>query len=151
MGSTLGPLAPCGSLCLSHGLRFALWWRSGRAMIVSVPKSDCAVTQDEEWGCPRCFWRLRGIEKAFWPKCLQAALDADSPGGAYRVEFLSNTELFPFKPAAYCQREHYTVCFRPSNRRPCRCCARPKTLPLLRSARTLMVSGSLSGGAGRHS
>ena len=29
--------------------------------------------------------------------------------GAYRIEFLSNTQLFPFKPAAYCQREHYTV------------------------------------------
>ena len=53
----------------------------GRAMILSVPKSDCAVTQDEEWGCPRCFWKLRGIEKAFWPKCLQAALSADTPGG----------------------------------------------------------------------
>ena len=81
----------------------------GRAMIVSVPKSDCAVTQDEDWGCPRCFWRLRGIDKGFWPHCLQRAASADSPGGAYRVELLSNTALFPFKPAAYCQREHYTV------------------------------------------
>ena len=78
-------------------------------MIVSVPKPDCAVTQDSEWGCPRCFWKLRGIDKGFWPKCLQAALTADTPGGAYRIEFLSNTNLFPFKPAAYCQREHYTV------------------------------------------
>ena len=81
----------------------------GRAMLVSVPKADCAVTQDEEWGCPRCFWRLRGIDKSFWPKCLQEALTADTPGGAYRVEFVSNTQLFPFKPAPYCQREHYTV------------------------------------------
>ena len=32
---------------------------------VSVPKADCAVTKDEEWGCPRCYWMLRGIEKRF--------------------------------------------------------------------------------------
>jgi hypothetical protein len=25
------------------------------------------------------------------------------------VQLLSNTELFPFKPAAYCHREHYSV------------------------------------------
>ena len=81
----------------------------GKAMLISVPKSNCAVTQDADWDCPRCYWRLRGIEKGFWPKCLQAALSADAPGGAYRIEFLSNTALFPFKPAAYCQREHYTV------------------------------------------
>ena len=31
----------------------------GRAMIVSVPKASCATTQDSEWDCPRCFWKLR--------------------------------------------------------------------------------------------
>ena len=82
----------------------------GRAMIVSVPKSDCAVTQDAEWDCPRCFWRLRGIDKAFWAKCLTATASASAAGGAFRVELLSNTQLFSAnKPAAYCHREHYTV------------------------------------------
>ena len=81
----------------------------GRAMLVSVPKSNCAVTRDADWGCPRCFWTLSGISKGFWPRCLQEALSTDSVGGAYRIEFLSNTALFPFKPSAYCQREHYTV------------------------------------------
>ena len=75
----------------------------GRAMIVSVPKANCAVTQDEEWGCPKCYWKLRGIDKSFWPKCLQAAATADAAGGAYRIEYVSNTQLFPHKPAAYCQ------------------------------------------------
>ena len=81
----------------------------GRAMLVSVPKSSCAVTQDAEWGCPGCFWTLSGIAKPFWPRCLLEAMSTDGPGGAFRIEFLSNTELFPCKPAAYCQREHSTV------------------------------------------
>ena len=81
----------------------------GRAMLVSVPKADCAVTRDEEWGCPRCYWQLRGIEKGFWSKCLLSGGAGGAADGAYRIEFLSNTQLFPFKPAAYCQREHYTV------------------------------------------
>ena len=83
----------------------------GRAMIVSVPKPDCAVTQDAEWDCPQCYWTLRGIDKGFWQRCLQLqpSSAASGGGGAYRVELVSNTALFPFKPASYCHREHYTV------------------------------------------
>ena len=62
------------------------------------------VTQDAEWDCPRCFWRLPAVDKDFWPRCLKA-----SGGEGLRVQLLSNTELFPFKPAAYCHREHYSV------------------------------------------
>eukprot|EP00966_Prymnesium_polylepis_P084218 1949337-Prymnesium_polylepis.1 len=71
-------------------------------MVVSVPKPNCSGTVDAEWGCPACYWALPAVPKAFWAACL-------APAGSYRVELLSNTQLFPHKPAAYCQREHYSV------------------------------------------
>ena len=97
-------------------------------MIVSVPKPDCAVTQDAEWDCPQCFWTLRGIEKGFWHKCLplQPSSTAAGAGGAYRVEILSNTALFPFKPASYCHREHYTVVIHKKSPASVRIFAQPK-------------------------
>ena len=75
----------------------------GRAVIASVPKDTCAVTQDAEWDCPRCFWKLKSVSKEFWASCLKGG------GEGLRVQLLSNTDLFPAKPAAYCQREHYSV------------------------------------------
>lgn len=83
----------------------------GRAMIVSVPKPLCAETRDVEWGCPRCYWKLPSIDKGFWAKCLQLQAGGGSAGagGAYRVEIIANTLLFPTKPATYCHREHYSV------------------------------------------
>ena len=59
----------------------------GRAMIVSVPKPDCAVTQDSEWGCPRCFWKLRGIDKGLLAKMLTGGSDGRHAGRgvSYRV------------------------------------------------------------------
>ena len=61
------------------------------------------LTQDVEWDCPRCFWKLPAVDKDFWHRCFKAG------GEGIRVQLLSNTELFPFKPAAYCHREHYSV------------------------------------------
>ncbi len=84
----------------------------GRAMIVSVPKASCATTQDAEWDCPHCFWRLKSIDKNFWAKCVSlqpVGEGASGAGGAYRVEIVANTALFPTKPSSYCHREHYSV------------------------------------------
>ena len=91
----------------------------GRAMIISVPKPSCAATIDAEWDCPRCYWRLRGIDKSFWSTCLVkhaadgggggggSGGDGGGGGGAYRLEFIANTALFPSKStASYCHREH---------------------------------------------
>ena len=58
-----------------------------------------------EWDCPRCFWKLPAVDKEFWHRCFAAK----AGGEGIRVQLLSNTELFPFKPAAYCHREHYSV------------------------------------------
>jgi hypothetical protein len=77
-----------------------------RALVVSIPKPTCATTQDRDWDCPRCYWRIAGIDKSFWANCLARGGQGE---GAYRLEFLSNTELFPGKPAAYCHREHYSL------------------------------------------
>jgi hypothetical protein len=91
------------------------------------------VAEDADWGCPRCYWQLRGLDKGFWAKCLQAALTADSPSGAYRVEVVSNTKLFPFKPPPYCQREHCVATSAPP-RLLALCCA-----PRRRQTRRLRV------------
>ena len=106
----------------------------GRALIASVPKETCAVTQDADWDCPRCFWKLKvqlppltsplpqplaspvcrapsprpcdapqAVDKDFWHRCFKGGSEG------IRVQIMSNTELFPSKPAAYCHREHYSV------------------------------------------
>jgi SAM-dependent methyltransferase len=87
----------------------------GRAMIVSVPKSSCATTHDASWDCPHCFWQLKSIDKNFWAACLsqppasEGSGGGGAAGGAYRIEIVANTELFPSKPGSYCHREHYSV------------------------------------------
>ena len=44
----------------------------GRALIASIPKETCGVTQDVEWDCPRCFWKLPAVDKEFWHRCFSA-------------------------------------------------------------------------------
>ena len=83
----------------SH-LRYACYVRSSRSTIPSGAQTY--VTHVDVTPTLRTLRTFQSVDKSFWSKCM-------AESGNFRVEFVSNTELFPHKPAAYCQREHYTV------------------------------------------
>merc|ERR1740139_1545949 len=81
---TLATLETAEEVCAAARALGRVLRPGGRALIASVPKETCAVTQDVEWDCPRCFWKLPAVDKDFWHRCFKAG------GEGIRVQLLSN-------------------------------------------------------------